>query len=105
MELEGKVVIVTGASKGIGLACAESFLRAGAKVALVSRSRANLDTALARLPHSTHKPLAIVADLSRAEGRWREAGYTTLVLPSSSPAYTRPFAEKLAAWRAIAAFL
>ena len=42
---------------------------------------------------------------ARAEGRWREAGYTTLVLPSSSPAYTRPFAEKLAAWRAIAAFL
>ena len=38
-------------------------------------------------------------------GRWRAAGYATLVLPSSSPAYTRPFAEKLAAWRAIAAFL
>ncbi len=42
---------------------------------------------------------------ARAEGRWREAGYATLVLPSSSPAYTRPFAEKLAAWRAICAFL
>jgi len=42
---------------------------------------------------------------ARAEGRWREAGYATLVLPSSSPAYTRPFAEKLAAWRAIAEFL
>jgi hypoxanthine-DNA glycosylase len=42
---------------------------------------------------------------ARAEDRWREAGYATLVLPSSSPAYTRPFAEKLAAWRAIAAFL
>jgi hypoxanthine-DNA glycosylase len=42
---------------------------------------------------------------ARAEARWREAGYATLVLPSSSPAYTRPFAEKLAAWRAIAAFL
>ena len=42
---------------------------------------------------------------ARAEWRWREAGYATLVLPSSSPAYTRPFAEKLAAWRAIEAFL
>ena len=42
---------------------------------------------------------------ARAESRWREAGYATLVLPSSSPAYTRPFSEKLAAWRAIAAFL
>ena len=41
----------------------------------------------------------------RAERRWREAGYATLVLPSSSPAYTRLLAEKLAAWREIAAYL
>ena len=31
--------------------------------------------------------------------------YATRVLPSTSPAYTRPFAEKLAAWRAIGDFL
>jgi hypoxanthine-DNA glycosylase len=42
---------------------------------------------------------------SRAQAAWRDAGYTTLALPSSSPAYTRPFAEKLTAWRAIAAYL
>jgi hypoxanthine-DNA glycosylase len=42
---------------------------------------------------------------ARAEPEWREAGYATLVLPSSSPAYTRSFAEKLAAWRAIGEFL
>jgi len=66
-NLEGKIVIVTGASKGIGLACAASFLRAGAKVALVSRSRGNLDAALAKLPRSTHAPIAIVADLTRAD--------------------------------------
>ena len=42
---------------------------------------------------------------ARAQRRWRDAGYATLVLPSSSPAYTRPFAEKLAAWREIAAYL
>jgi hypoxanthine-DNA glycosylase len=41
----------------------------------------------------------------RAEPIWREAGYETRVLPSSSPAYTRPFDEKLAAWRAIGEFL
>ena len=38
---------------------------------------------------------------ARAEPLWRAAGYRTLVLPSSSPAYTRPLPEKLAAWRAI----
>jgi hypoxanthine-DNA glycosylase len=38
---------------------------------------------------------------ARAKSAWRDAGYVTLVLPSSSPAYTRPFAEKLVAWHAI----
>jgi hypoxanthine-DNA glycosylase len=42
---------------------------------------------------------------ARASPMWRDAGYGTLVLPSSSPAYTRPFAEKLAAWHAIGEFL
>jgi hypoxanthine-DNA glycosylase len=42
---------------------------------------------------------------ARGEPKWRAAGYATLVLPSSSPAYTRPFAEKLAAWHSLAAFL
>ena len=36
---------------------------------------------------------------------WAAAGYATLALPSTSPAYTRPVAEKLAAWRAIGAWL
>jgi hypoxanthine-DNA glycosylase len=36
---------------------------------------------------------------ARAAPLWREAGYAVCVLPSSSPAYTLPFAEKLAAWR------
>jgi G:T/U-mismatch repair DNA glycosylase len=36
---------------------------------------------------------------ARAAPLWREAGYGVCVLPSSSPAYTRPFNEKLAAWR------
>jgi len=42
---------------------------------------------------------------ARAVPAWRAAGYATLILPSSSPAYTRPFEEKLAHWLAIAEFL
>jgi NAD(P)-dependent dehydrogenase (short-subunit alcohol dehydrogenase family) len=63
LGLAGRVVAVTGASKGIGLACAAAFLAEGARVALISRSRANLDGALAGLPASAHPPLAVVADL------------------------------------------
>ena len=36
-----------------------------------------------------------------AAARLDALGYRTIVLPSSSPAYTLPYAEKLAAWRAI----
>ena len=42
---------------------------------------------------------------ARALAVWRDAGYETLTLPSSSPAHARPFAEKLAAWRVIGEFL
>jgi hypoxanthine-DNA glycosylase len=40
---------------------------------------------------------------ARALPRWRDAGLATLALPSTSPAYTLPFAAKLAAWRAASA--
>jgi hypoxanthine-DNA glycosylase len=36
----------------------------------------------------------------RASAAWAAAGYATRGLPSTSPAYTRPAAETLAAWRA-----
>ena len=42
--MEGKVVIVTGASSGIGRACTLEFLRRGATVVGVGRSRPDLDS-------------------------------------------------------------
>jgi short-subunit dehydrogenase len=38
MRISGKVVLITGASQGIGAACAVEFARAGAKLALTARS-------------------------------------------------------------------
>jgi NAD(P)-dependent dehydrogenase (short-subunit alcohol dehydrogenase family) len=71
LGLTGKAVLVTGASKGIGLACARAFLAEGARVAIVSRSQANLDAALAGLPAGMARPLAIAADLARADDALR----------------------------------
>lgn len=44
-ELEGKIAVVTGASEGIGLACAEAYLEAGAKVVAIGRSPEKLAAA------------------------------------------------------------
>ncbi len=50
LGLKDKVVLITGGSKGIGFACAELFLQEGARVAICSRSQANVDAALVKLP-------------------------------------------------------
>jgi NAD(P)-dependent dehydrogenase (short-subunit alcohol dehydrogenase family) len=67
MRLHGKIVVVTGGSKGIGYACAEAFAAEGARCALVSRSQANLDAAIARFPDATHPPVLFAADMTRAD--------------------------------------
>lgn len=55
-----KVVLITGGSKGIGLACARQFVEQGARVVISSRSQANIDQALSELPGAQ----GFAADLS-----------------------------------------
>ncbi|HEY9345626.1 MAG TPA: SDR family NAD(P)-dependent oxidoreductase, partial [Inquilinus sp.] len=64
LELEGKIVLITGGSKGIGLACARVFGREGARVIIASRSRENLDAANAALAAEGVAATAFAADLS-----------------------------------------
>jgi len=63
LGLEGKVVLVTGGSKGIGLACASAFAAEGARIAICSRSRDNVERACADLKDA----LGVAADLTDAE--------------------------------------
>jgi len=51
MELAGKVVVVTGASMGIGEAIAKGFVEQGAKVVLLSRDAARVGAARVRIRH------------------------------------------------------
>lgn len=77
--LNGRVAIVTGASRGIGAAIARRFAAEGAAVAVSARTEAESDT---RLPGTIHQTadairaaggqaVAIRADLSLAEDRQR----------------------------------
>ena len=52
LHLRDKHVLITGGSKGIGLACAQAFLQEGAKVSLVSRDMANLNAARQKLQNT-----------------------------------------------------
>ncbi len=63
--LAGRHALVTGASRGIGLAIAQALVRAGARVALVARGEAALEARVAELGSSA---VAVVADVSTPKG-------------------------------------
>lgn len=104
LGLKDKKVLITGGSKGIGLACAKAFIAEGARVALVSRSEENLNNAR----ESLRTAYTIAADLTDAaaaaamvEKVDKEFGPID-VLVNSAGAAKRTDADDLtpAAWRA-----
>jgi NAD(P)-dependent dehydrogenase (short-subunit alcohol dehydrogenase family) len=64
MQLEGKVALITGASRGLGRALALSLGRRGAKVALVARHAAALNEAALALTREGITAIGIAADIA-----------------------------------------
>lgn len=62
-SLDGKHALVTGSSRGIGRAIALGFARAGADVALLSRSKAELDDVAAEVRARGRRASVVVADI------------------------------------------
>jgi ribitol 2-dehydrogenase len=67
-ELHGKVAAVTGAASGIGLACATTFLKSGAKVVLIDRAEEKLKHLCADLGPSAIPLVIDLADPSSVAG-------------------------------------
>jgi 3-oxoacyl-[acyl-carrier protein] reductase len=67
MKLEGRVALVTGASQGIGHACALSLARRGASVALAARSQQKLDELAHQISAAGGKAIPFRMDVSDEE--------------------------------------
>jgi 3-oxoacyl-[acyl-carrier protein] reductase len=80
LDLEGKVAIVTGSSRGLGLASARALVQEGCRVTICARGAEALEAAARELegaagstrlqprPSSGHRALAIRADVTTSEG-------------------------------------
>jgi NAD(P)-dependent dehydrogenase (short-subunit alcohol dehydrogenase family) len=64
MDLSGRTAVVTGAGRGIGEATAQALDRAGARVALVARTRDDLERVAAGL---ANEPVVVPGDLSSSD--------------------------------------
>jgi NAD(P)-dependent dehydrogenase (short-subunit alcohol dehydrogenase family) len=62
--VRGKVVLITGGSRGLGLLMAREFARRGARVAICARDGAELERARDDLRWRGHKCLALTCDVT-----------------------------------------
>lgn len=107
LGLSGKHVLITGGTRGIGLACARLYLQEGALVSICGRSEASCEAALRALDAGgrVDAHIADVSDpaavLRLADAAQARKGPIDILVNSAGGAARRPFAElDAAAWRA-----
>lgn len=108
LRIKGQHVLVTGGSKGIGLACAREFLNEGCIVSLVGRDAGRLEQVCTELDDSRKTTSGFTADLSDARSALAmidsaEAahGPIDILVNAAGGARQKPFAElEPADWRA-----
>ncbi|MDT7574052.1 MAG: hypothetical protein QOH17_385, partial [Pseudonocardiales bacterium] len=88
------VALVTGASQGIGVACARALSAAGHRVALVARNEASLEQVAAGLPGESLvlptdvlDPDALEAAFARVEQQW---GTVEILVVAAGAAVSAP---------------
>jgi len=67
MKLEGRVALITGASQGIGHACALALARQGASIAVAARNQQKLDELVKEIETAGGKAAAFVIDVADEE--------------------------------------
>lgn len=104
LDLTNRVVLVTGGSRGIGLACARAFRAEGARVGIVGRGQAALDAARAELdlPFAHAADLVDAAQAAAMVAAFERAVGPVDILVNSAGAARRTPPDELtpAAWRA-----
>jgi NAD(P)-dependent dehydrogenase (short-subunit alcohol dehydrogenase family) len=66
-RLQGKTALITGASAGIGRACALAFAREGARIAALARRREPLDALVKEIGERGGEAMAVAGDITRAD--------------------------------------
>ncbi len=104
VELEGKRILLTGASSGIGEAAAIKFARRGATVVVVARRKDLLDDLANRILAGGGDAIAIACDLSDLDAvdalaaRVEEIGGVDILVNNAGRSIRRPLAESLERW-------
>jgi NAD(P)-dependent dehydrogenase (short-subunit alcohol dehydrogenase family) len=89
--LDGKHAVVTGASRGIGLAVARSLLAQGARVTLMARDAAALDAAARELGGGVAWQATDVSDAASVEQAFVRAGVVDILVNNAGQAASSPF--------------